>query len=98
MNILLTLLLTLEIADGLLTHWAVAHGLASEWNSYVNQITGDMLFPVLKTAGGIVSVFALWAISKRFPKVGVTITSGIILFYAAVLTWNFYILSCPNLL
>lgn len=88
MKLLLLLMCVLEIADGLFTEQAVGEGLAREANQLMESIiiAGDFL--LLKVVGAVVCSIGLWLVYKRFPRLAVSTTSGIVLFYSAVMVWN----------
>jgi hypothetical protein len=47
---------------------------------------------LMKIAGAFLCVFLLWLVYKRFPKISLISTSGIVIFYATVFTWNLSVL------
>lgn len=85
---LLALLLGLQVADGVLTWWAVSAGMAQEWNSCVANLAGSWYFPVIKVAGAIVSALALWGVYGRFPKTALMGAGSIVVLYSTILVWN----------
>ena len=95
MKYLLTLLCSLEVLDGITTHWAATKGLIREWNPLVNHIAGDWYFILMKAFGALFCSFILYRIYKRFPKIGIISTNSIVMFYGIVLLWNSYTLFRP---
>jgi hypothetical protein len=92
LKFLIPLVAALEAADGLLTYWAVGRGIVQEANPILGNSVGSGDFLVMKVCGGLLSVCLLWLVYKRVPKFALIVSSAIVLFYAAVLTWNLGIL------
>lgn len=92
MGFLIPLLVALETADGVLTYSAVGKDLVREANPVMQNIVGTGNFLVMKIAGGLLCAFLLWMVYKRFPRISLISTSAIVIFYAAVLTWNLSVL------
>ena len=88
MKYLLLLLSGLEISDGIMTNSLVGNGLLQEANPLMTSIVGDGDFLLLKVVGALLSALALWQIYRRFPRLALTTTSSVLLFYSAVLAWN----------
>lgn len=88
MKYLLILLGGFEISDGIITHFLVRNGLVREGNPLMETIVREGNFLLLKVVGVLLSVLVLWGIYKRFPKVTLTATSSIVLFYGLVMVWN----------
>jgi hypothetical protein len=95
MKYLLILSCTLEILDGITTHWAVTKGLIREWNPLVSYIAGDWYFILLKAFGSLFCALILYKIYKRFPKIGIISVNSIVMFYGIVFLWNSYALFRP---
>ena len=89
MKYLLSLLIGFEILDGLLTHHLVGNGIGKE----VNPILQDMVlrdnFLSLKICGGILAVFLLWKVYKRWPKMAMACTFFYVACYTGIVAWNF---------
>jgi len=88
MKYLLVLLGGLEVADGVLTRWAVTSGIARELNPLVAGRTGGLSFLLVKAAGGVATAAILWALYRRFPKIALVSANTLVVFYTAVLVWN----------
>jgi hypothetical protein len=89
---LIPLLVALESADGILTYSAVGKNLTQEANPFLQNIVGTGDFLLMKISGAFLCAVLLWLLYKRFPKISLITTSGIVTFYACVLTWNLSIL------
>lgn len=88
MKFLLTAMGFLKISDGVMTDYLVRHGSVREGNPLMSGIVTDGNFLLLKIAGALLCVLALWALSRRLPRLSKATTLGVIVFYAAVITWN----------
>ena len=88
MKYLLSLLVTFEISDGVLTHFLISDGVAREGNPLLLPLVGETNFLILKVVGGLLCAFILWDIYKRFPKVALISTSCFVAFYGVVVLWN----------
>jgi len=93
MKYLLLIMNGLEVSDGIFTEYAVTRGFVSEANVVMESFVNNGDFFVLKVLGVLVCSLVLWLIYKRFPKTILTVTSGIVIFYAAVMIWNVSIFS-----
>ena len=89
---LLLLLCGLETLDGVLTQGAVTNGLVQEANPLMAHIVHEGNFLLLKIAGALLCAMILWNLYQRFPKLALSATSGIVVFYGMVMVWNFYVL------
>jgi Domain of unknown function (DUF5658) len=93
MKFLVPMLILIESVDSILTYSAVGKGVVNEANPVLKSFIGTENFIFMKISGSIVSSLLLWFVYKRFPKIGVTATITILIFYLIVLTWNTVILS-----
>jgi hypothetical protein len=93
MKFLVPMLIMIESVDSILTYSAVGKGVVNEANPVLKSFIGTENFIFMKISGSIVSSLLLWFVYKRFPKIGVTATITILIFYLIVLTWNTVILS-----
>jgi hypothetical protein len=87
------MLILIEGVDSILTYSAVGKGVVNEANPVLKSFIGTESFILMKISGSIVSSLLLWFVYKRFPKIGVTATITILIFYLIVLIWNTVILS-----
>ena len=89
MKYILILLCSLEILDGIFTHWAVTTGLTRELNPVMASLAGDRSFLLLKVIGAILSSLVLWWLYGRFPRIAMTSATCVVIMYVLVFTWNF---------
>lgn len=85
---LLGLLILLNIADGLLTHFLVEFDLGREANPFLLQIVGEPGFLVLKVAGILLCALILWDIHRRHPRLAFMSTSIFVTIYVGIVVWN----------
>ena len=92
MKCLLILLAGFEVFDGILTHLFVSNGLVQESNRLIATVLYEGNFLILKMIGAFMSIVALWYIYKRFPRMAFGAASCVVVFYSAVLAWNFNVI------
>jgi len=88
MKYLLGLLILLNIADGVLTHFLVERGMARESNPFLLRIVGEPGFMIIKVVGVILCALILWDVYRRRPKLALVSTSCFVVSYTAVVIWN----------
>jgi len=88
MKYLLSSLILLNIADGVITHVLIKLGLGSEGNPLLLGLVGDPSFIILKLIGALVCTLILWDIHRRHPRLAIYSTSVFVAFYIAVVSWN----------
>lgn len=89
MKVLLAIMVQFEVWDGLITSYFVGRGLAKEGNPLMASLVEDGSFIWVKVVGALLCIPALWFIYKRFPKVGISAAAIVVLFYVAIVFWNF---------
>ena len=92
MKYLLGLLILLNIADGVVTHFLVELGLGREGNPFLQGIVGQPGFMIIKVVGVIFCALILWDIYRRHPRLALVSTSCFITCYAAIMLWNLSLL------
>jgi hypothetical protein len=88
-KVLLALMVQFEVWDGLITSFFVSRGLAREGNPLMANLVEDGSFLWVKIAGALLCIPALWLLYKRFPKLGISAAAVVVMFYVAVVGWNF---------
>lgn len=86
--LLLSALVTLVVADGLMTEFLVGKGAAREANPFLQPIVGQTGFMVLKVVGALLCALILWDVHRRYPKVGIISSWIAVIGYAIIVTWN----------
>jgi len=85
---LLLMLITLVVADGLISQFLVRYGLGREGNQFLSTLINNESFLILKIAGALLGAFILWDINKKHPKVANIVTLVFILIYTGIVYWN----------
>ena len=85
---LLSALVVLVIADGLITQFLIRTGLGRESNPFLKDIVGESIFLPLKVLGAVLCAFILWDIHKRWPKLALVATSCFVALYSGIVLWN----------
>lgn len=85
---LLGTLLSLVVADGIISQFLIKSGLGQEGNPFLKILVVDSNFLVIKMCGAIICVLILWNIAKRSPKLILIFSSCIVALYTAILFWN----------
>ena len=88
MKYLLGLLILLNIADGVLTHFLVERGLAREGNPFLLRMVGEPGFMIIKVVGVIICALILWDVYRRRPKLAFVSTSCFVVSYTVIVIWN----------
>jgi hypothetical protein len=91
MIFLLLLMAQFQLWDGVITQVFVKGGLAREGNALVSNLVYGGDFLAVKIVSVAVLALALWLIFKRFPRLAITTTASIAIFYLGVITWNFLV-------
>ena len=85
---LLGTLLSLVVADGLISQFLVKSGLGQEGNPLLKVLVTESDFLIIKMCGAIICVLILWNIAKRSPRLIFIFSSCLVALYTALLLWN----------
>jgi len=88
---LLTSLVALVVADGIITRFLVVHNLGTELNPFLQTWVESDTLLLLKLAGSAIAAFMLWRVSKKYPKLTLIVTISFIVFYMFIIIWNLYV-------
>ncbi|MFC1980544.1 DUF5658 family protein [Chloroflexota bacterium] len=88
MKYLLGLLILLNIADGVVTHFLVELGVARERNPFLMGIAGQPTFMIIKVVGVILCALILWDVYRWHPRLALVSTSCFVISYTAIVLWN----------
>jgi len=91
MIFVLLLMAQFQLWDGVITHVFVRGGLAREGNALMSNLVYSGDFLLLKIVSVAILALVLWFIFKRFPRLAISTTAGIAIFYLGVITWNFLV-------
>ena len=85
---LLGTLLSLVVADGLLSQFLIKSGIGQEGNPFLKVLVAEGNFLIVKMCGAIICVLILWNIAKRLPRLVFIVSSCLVGLYTAILFWN----------
>ena len=85
---LIAALVVLVVADGLVSHYLINSGLASEGNPFLVDFVGQWNFLLIKLAGAFLSASMLWYIYNRRPRMALISTSCFVIVYFGIVFWN----------
>ena len=89
---LLTALVVLVIADGVITNILIEQGLAREGNPLLQGLAGSGSFLVIKAAGALLSALILANVYTRRARLAQVSTCCLLAFYGGIVCWNLLVL------
>ncbi len=84
----LLLLVSLVLADGVITEYIVNSGLGTEGNPLLQDIISAGTLMPIKIATAVLSAVLLGLISQRLPKGAALVSWSFIAIYTLILYWN----------
>lgn len=88
-NLLYTLF-ALVIADGLITNYLIAQEMGRELNPLLNNLVSQGNFLMLKVVGALLSIFILWHVYRKRPRISATVITGLVTLYTGIVYWNVF--------
>jgi len=85
---LLGTLLSLVVADGLISQYLIRNGLGQEANPLLKVLVTENNFLVVKMCGAIICVLILWNIARRLPRLIFIFSACFVGLYTALVLWN----------
>ena len=85
---LLGTLLSLVVADGLISQFLIKSGIGQEGNPFLKVLVAEGNFLIVKMCGAIICVLILWNMAKRLPRLVFIVSSCLVALYTAILFWN----------
>jgi hypothetical protein len=85
---LLGTLLSLVVADGLISQFLIKSGIGQEGNPFLKVLVAEGNFLIIKMCGAIICVLILWNIARRLPRLVFIVSSCLVGLYTAILFWN----------
>ena len=85
---LLGTLLSLVVADGLITQFLIRSGLGREGNPLLKVLVTEGDFLIIKMCAAILCVLILWNIARRLPRLIFIFSTCIVGVYTALVLWN----------
>jgi len=88
---ILIMMAQFQIWDGIMTQVFVNNGLVIEGNKLVASSITNGEFMLIKVISLIISSLILLLLYKYYPRLVFTTATLIVIFYSAVITWNFLV-------
>jgi hypothetical protein len=85
---LLGTLLSLVVADGLISQFLIKGGLGREGNLLLRVLVAENNFLIIKMCAAIICVIILWNIARRLPRLIFIFSACFVGVYTAILFWN----------
>ena len=85
---LLGTLLSLVVADGIISQFLIKSGIGQEGNPFLKTIVTEGNFLIIKMCGAIVCVLVLWNMARRVPRLIFIVSVSLVAVYTAILFWN----------
>jgi len=85
---LLGTLLSLVVADGLISQFLIKSNLGQEGNPLLRVLVTENNFLVVKMCAAIICVLILWNIARRLPGLIFIFSACVVGFYTALVLWN----------
>ena len=85
---LLGTLLSLVVADGLISQFLIKSGTGQEGNPFLKVLVAESNFLIVKMCGAIICVLILWNMAKRLPRLIFMVSSCLVALYTIILFWN----------
>lgn len=85
---LLGTLLSLVVADGIISQFLIKSGIGQEGNPFLKTIVTEGNFLIIKMCGAIVCVLVLWNMARRVPRLIFIVSVSLVSLYTAILFWN----------
>lgn len=85
---LLGTLLSLVVADGLISQFLIKGGLGQEGNPLLRVLVAENNFLIIKMCAAIICVIILWNVARRLPRLIFIFSACFVGIYTAILLWN----------
>lgn len=85
---LLGTLLSLVVADGLISQFLIKTGMGQEGNPFIRAVVTENNFLVIKMCAAIICVIILWNVARRLPRLIFIFSVCFVGLYTAILFWN----------
>jgi hypothetical protein len=90
-RILLGALFCLSVADGIITRFIITEGLGSEGNFWLSGLASSDALIAVKIVGTLLSVYLLWVLHYRRPRLIIGVTIALVCWYTLVVFWNIFV-------
>jgi len=85
---LLGTLLSLVVADGIISQFLIKSGIGQEGNPFLKTLVTEGNFLIIKMCGAIICVLILWNMARRVPRLVFIVSVSLVAVYTAILFWN----------
>jgi hypothetical protein len=85
---LLGTLLSLVVADGIVSQFLIKGGVGREGNPLLRVLIAESDFLIIKMCAAIICVIILWNIARRLPRLIFVLSACFVGIYTAILFWN----------
>jgi len=85
---LLGTLLSLVVADGVISQFLIKSGIGQEGNPLLRVLVTESDFLIIKMCGAIICVLILWNIARRSPRLIFIFSACVVGLYTALVFWN----------
>ena len=85
---LLGTLLSLVVADGIVSQFLIKGGVGREGNPLLRVLVAENDFLIIKMCAAIICVIILWNIARRLPRLIFVLSACFVGIYTAILFWN----------
>jgi len=85
---LLGTLLSLVVADGIISQFLIKSGIGREANPFLKTLVAEGSFLIIKMCGAIICVLILWNMARRVPRLVFVVSVSLVAIYTAILFWN----------
>jgi Domain of unknown function (DUF5658) len=90
--LLLTILVVLVVADGLITRFIINNRLGAEANVFLQSWVQSDSILIIKLVGSVLAALILWRLYLRNHKTGWILTSFFASAYFLIIIWNFIVI------
>lgn len=97
LSILLGTMIALVVADGVISRFLIANGLAREGNPLLQVWIHDELFLGLKLAGAFLAALGIRSIHRDHPNVSFAVAVCFVVFYTGLVFWSVIIFCSSRL-
>ena len=88
MKYLLLVLVSLMVADSIISRFLVTSGLGREWNHFLQSHVGEDYFLIIKLTFGVLCALILLDVYRTRPRAAAVITLLFVVLYTGIVFWN----------
>ena len=84
-------MVALVVADGVISRFLIARGLAEEGNVFLQFWIGHQSFLWIKLFGSFLAAFLLWRVRNNYPAIIFFVTVFFVVYYTVLVFWSLII-------